>query len=171
MFLDTYWGNSSEATGSHGKFRECTGTWRTAPRAAVLRIRIRDPVPFWPLDPGWVNIQDPDPGWTTRIILLTTIFWVKILKFFDADARSGMENIRIRIKILDPQHWRVAPLMGLKGEKNIKSCSVVEYRYFWPIRVSEEPVCIYLFRQNPVFTSLHLRSSVHVVPPNFQMKK
>ncbi len=32
-------------------------------------------------------------------------------------------------------------------------------------RVSEEPVHIYLFRQNPVFTSLHLRSPVHVVPP------
>jgi hypothetical protein len=30
---------------------------------------------------------------------------------------------------------------------------------------SEEPVCIYHFRQNPVFTSLHLRSPVHVVPP------
>jgi len=33
------------------------------------------------------------------------------------------------------------------------------------MRVSEEPVCIYLFQQNPVFTSLHLRSLVHVVPP------
>jgi len=29
----------------------------------------------------------------------------------------------------------------------------------------EEPVCINLFRQNPVFTSLHLKSPVHVVPP------
>ena len=27
----------------------------------VLRIRIRDPVPFWTLDPGWVKKQDPDP--------------------------------------------------------------------------------------------------------------
>jgi hypothetical protein len=36
---------------------------------------------------------------------------------------------------------------------------------FQPTRVSEEPVCIYIFRQNPVFTSLHLRSPVHVVPP------
>jgi hypothetical protein len=38
------------------------------------------------------------------------------------------------------------------------------------MRVSEEPICIlqYLFQQNPVFTSLHLRSPVHVVPP--QMK-
>ncbi len=33
------------------------------------------------------------------------------------------------------------------------------------MRVSEEPVCSYLFRQNPAFTSLHLRSPVHVVPP------
>ncbi len=31
----------------------------------VLRIRIRDPVPFRLLDPGWVKSQDP--GWTTRI--------------------------------------------------------------------------------------------------------
>ncbi len=25
-------------------------------------------MPFWPLDPGWVKNQDPDPWWTTRII-------------------------------------------------------------------------------------------------------
>jgi hypothetical protein len=30
------------------------------------------------------------------------------------------------------------------------------------MRVPEEPVCIELFRQNPVFTSLHLKSPVHV---------
>ncbi len=31
---------------------------------AVLRIRIRDPVPFWPRDPGsgMGKKQDPDPG-------------------------------------------------------------------------------------------------------------
>jgi hypothetical protein len=33
------------------------------------------------------------------------------------------------------------------------------------MRVSEEPVCNALFRQNQVFTSLHLKSPVHVVPP------
>jgi hypothetical protein len=33
------------------------------------------------------------------------------------------------------------------------------------MRVPEEPVCINLFRQNPVFTSLHLKYPVHVVPP------
>jgi hypothetical protein len=33
------------------------------------------------------------------------------------------------------------------------------------IGVPEEQVCIDLFRQNPVFTSLHFKSPVHVVPP------
>ncbi len=33
---------------------------------------------------------------------------------------------------------------------------------FQPMRVLEEPVCIELFRQNPVFTSLHFKSPVHV---------
>jgi hypothetical protein len=33
------------------------------------------------------------------------------------------------------------------------------------MRVLEEPVCIDLFLKNPVFTSLHLESPVHVVPP------
>ncbi len=32
------------------------------------------------------------------------------------------------------------------------------------MRVPEEPVCIYLFRKNPVFTYLHLKSPLHVVP-------
>ncbi len=34
----------------------------------LVRFRIRDPVPFWPLDPGWGKSKDPDPGWTTRNI-------------------------------------------------------------------------------------------------------
>jgi hypothetical protein len=30
------------------------------------------------------------------------------------------------------------------------------------MRVPEEPVCVHLIRQKPVFTSLHLKSPVHV---------
>ncbi len=30
------------------------------------------------------------------------------------------------------------------------------------MRVPEEPVCVHLFRQKPVFTFLHLKSPVHV---------
>jgi hypothetical protein len=33
------------------------------------------------------------------------------------------------------------------------------------MRVPEEPVCIDLFRQNQVFTSLHLNYPFHVIPP------
>jgi hypothetical protein len=42
---------------------------------SVLRIRIRDPVPFGPLDPGsgmGEKIRDPDPGCTTRLIFPRT---------------------------------------------------------------------------------------------------
>ncbi len=40
---------------------------------------------------------------------------------------------------------------------------------FQPMRIPEEPVYIDLFRQNPVFTSLHLKSTIHVVPPPFML--
>jgi hypothetical protein len=44
--------------------KQCCGT----AEKAVLRNREKstvaepDPGPFWPLDPGWVKNQDPDPG-------------------------------------------------------------------------------------------------------------
>ncbi len=64
---------------------------------AVLRIRIRDPVHFWPLDPGWEKNQDQDPGSGSGMNIpdhisesLETIWWVKILTFFDADADPGI---------------------------------------------------------------------------------
>ncbi len=41
---------------------------------------------------------------------------------------------------------------------------------FQPMRVSEEAVCIYLFRQNLLFTSMPLRSPVHVVPPLYRSR-
>ncbi len=50
----------------------------------VLRIRVRDPVTFRPLDPGsGMNRADHISG------SLETIFWVRILKFFDADPDPG----------------------------------------------------------------------------------
>ncbi len=40
-------------------------------------------MPFWPLDPGWIKskIRDEHPGSYFRV----NNFWVKILKFFNAD--------------------------------------------------------------------------------------
>ncbi len=51
---------------------------------AVLRIRIRDPVPFWLRDPGWIKCQDPGSG----MINPDHISW-------------SLETIR---NIPDPQH-------------------------------------------------------------------
>ncbi len=84
---------------------------------AVLRIRIRDPVPFWPMDPGsgmgkttWSRsrIRIRDEHSESYFRELRNNFSVNILKFFDADADpgifltldpgSGMEKNRIRDK-------------------------------------------------------------------------
>jgi hypothetical protein len=67
----------------------------------------------WIRDPGWVKNQDPDPGLNIPEHIfgsLETILWVKILKFFDADADpdsgifltldpgSGTDKLQIRDK-------------------------------------------------------------------------
>jgi hypothetical protein len=60
-------------------------------------------VPFdpWIRNPEWV--KNPDPGSGSGMNNqdhisenLKTLFWVKILKFFNADPGSGVEKIRIR---------------------------------------------------------------------------
>jgi hypothetical protein len=71
-------------------------------------FRIRDPVLFLPVVPGsGMNIPDHISE------SLETIFWIRILKFFDAnpdpvpgsgnlfDPGSGKEKIRIRIRNTD----------------------------------------------------------------------
>ncbi len=42
-------------------FQHCCGSGSRILCLFDPRIRIRDPVPFWPLDPGRVKNQDPDP--------------------------------------------------------------------------------------------------------------
>jgi hypothetical protein len=70
------------------------------------------------LDPGWVKNQDPGSGYGMNNAdhipeSLETIFWFKILKFFDADKGSWMEKIWIGsgINIPDPQHWFFSHLL------------------------------------------------------------
>ncbi len=97
-------------------------TWLSCP--TVLRIRIRDQVPFWPPEPGsvmgrksasWSGIRDEQPG--SYFLELRNHFWG--LKYLNSlmrirDQGSGMETVRIRdsglkkggsgINIPDPQH-------------------------------------------------------------------
>ncbi len=80
----------------------------------MLRIRIRGLFDPWIRDPGWVTYQDPGYGSGMNnqdhiSECLETFFWVKILKFFDADPGwkkfgSGMKKGQIRDKHPDPQH-------------------------------------------------------------------
>jgi hypothetical protein len=94
---------------------------------SVLRFRIRDLgseirclFDPWIRDPGWVKNQDPDPGSRMNIPnhiseTLETVFWIKILKFFYADADadpiiflildSGWKKFGSGINIPDPQHY------------------------------------------------------------------
>jgi hypothetical protein len=46
--------------------------------------------------------------------ILETIFWVKLLKFFD-QCGSGMEKIRIRDKHPGPQHRKKPPFSKKTG--------------------------------------------------------
>jgi hypothetical protein len=71
-------------------------------RAIELYRKTLDSLPFYSWDLGWVKYQDPDPGFTIRIIV-SRAFLVEILKFFNADPGSGVENSRIRDP--NPQHW------------------------------------------------------------------
>jgi hypothetical protein len=72
----------------------------------LVSLRIRDPVPFWPLDPRWVKnkirIRDEQPGSYFRE-LGNQFFGFKYLNYLMRirdpgwkKFRSGMENIRIR---------------------------------------------------------------------------
>jgi hypothetical protein len=61
-------------------FQKSRNSWRKEGFGTVLRIQIRDPVPFCPLDPGW------DPG-----IFLT--------------PNPGRKKFGSGINIPDPQYW------------------------------------------------------------------
>jgi hypothetical protein len=51
----------------------------------VLRIRIQDPVPLGPMDPGSGIGKKSDPDHIYESLEFFLFFWVKLLKFFDAD--------------------------------------------------------------------------------------
>jgi hypothetical protein len=79
---------------------------------------IRDPVPLRPLDTGSSMGKKSRSGSVTNIPdhiseSLETIFWDKILRFFDADpgifSTLGPRWQKSGINIPDPQHWALRP--------------------------------------------------------------
>ncbi len=78
---------------------------------------IRDPMPFWPLDPGslmgkksWSGNEQP--GWYFRELkklffglkYLNSLMWIR--DGTNSDPGSGMEKVGSGINIPVPQHWR-----------------------------------------------------------------
>jgi hypothetical protein len=68
-------------------------------------------------------------------------------------------------RLLSGKRWNVCWVRSHAPSIPSHRGTKVVWPDFQPMRVPEEPVCIDLFRQNPVFTSLHLKYPVHVVPP------
>ncbi len=77
--------------------------------------------------------------------------------------RTGLHIAR-QNPVLPPCIWDLPSPYYVPSIRSHRETSVV-FPDFQQIKVSEEPVCIHLFQQNLVFTSLHLRSSIHVEPP------
>ncbi len=82
-----------------------------------------------------------------RTVAYLILDWSVIFRIADSIRESWVNLYRVH------SH---AP--SIRSHRGIK----VVWPDFQPMRVPEEPVCVHLFRQKPVFTSLHLKSPVHV---------
>jgi len=63
--------------------------------------------------------------------------------------------------LYESQCWVHSHAPSIRSHRGTK----VVFLDIQPMRASKEPDCVDIFRQNSAFTSLHLRSPVHVVPP------
>jgi hypothetical protein len=75
-------------------------------------------VSFSPLDPRSGMDKKSGSGMSNSdqiSKILETIFWVKMLKFFDADPGTGMEKILIRYKLLKTSRIRNTVVIVIKN--------------------------------------------------------
>jgi hypothetical protein len=99
-----------------------------------IRISVADPdpVPFWPLDPGGVKNQDPEPGWTSRIIF-TLILWCEsgsgifltldpgLIRNTDPSTKNLIFSLKVKISFrTHSQGWFGS---CLRPEKRQEQCS------------------------------------------------
>ncbi len=85
---------------------------------------------------------------------LVLISWVL---FLVGQRKEGLAEGKLHIfhsLIFTWVYSRAPSIRSHRGKK-------VFFPDFQPKRVSDEPVCIDLIRQNPVLTNLHMRSAVH----------
>jgi hypothetical protein len=103
---------------------------------------------------GMLGIPPRVPPAAALIVVMEVVQFFKVLAWCLIQGFFYMHNLHESIATLPPSYAR-----SLIEEPKLF------FPDFQPMSVSEEPVCVYLFWQNLVFTSLHLRSHFHVVPP------
>ncbi len=81
-------------------------------------------------DPGWakIRIRMNNPDHISKSI--ETFFSVRILKFFDADPRSGMEKIRIRVCRIRNTAFFICFFSGFRANTQ-NYCPMIESNYHW----------------------------------------
>ncbi len=105
----------------------------------------------------WTSIATVPDLCPTTVKILTHLFSryqlpLKVFKYCLCQASTK------NMVIVRPTVHSHAP--SIRSHRRTK----VVWPDFQPMRVPEEPVCVHLFRQKPVFTSLLLKSPVRVVP-------
>ncbi len=91
---------------------------------------IADPEPFWPRDLGWLKKQDPDPGWTTRIVFSGAWKQFFELKYLDSLMRirlPGWKKFGSGINISDPQHCIILVLNRLRIGVKLITSTFIKY--------------------------------------------
>ncbi len=131
-FIDSDWGDKVNSSCSlAGRYNNPMPEFTLSPSRRSMNFSERDKKQTMKLRKilkNWFQTQ-----WCSSIRLsnLRALIWTLLFDMF----RGGSNAPFIR------SHWG----------------TMVVFPHFYPMRVSEEQVCIYIFRQNPVLTTLHLR--------------
>jgi hypothetical protein len=131
----------------------------------------------WPLTPRWVKCQDPDPGWTYRIIFPKVKISFEI-KFFSADPASGYGIFltqdpgqkKFRSGKINPQYLQYKICISLSfGTSDEHSAPYTRLKFIYPLRQggwSAEKICtclpLFLCGQWPVYLQRGRRSSLQI---------
>jgi hypothetical protein len=122
----------------------CIDIFRQNP--VFTSLRLKSPVHVHRLWTFWRNLKCVDGP---RLLMQNNLLW-------NSSEKTKCSLHFAKACLFQPRvHSHASSIRSHRGKK-------VVWPDFQPMRVAEEPVCVHLFRQKLVFTSLHLKSPVHV---------